>query len=61
MKSQVPVIFNDWLTLMESAYETLTKEQFYELEEKIKHEISHHRETSKRGGAVGIRDRRRGR
>jgi hypothetical protein len=43
MKSQVPVFFNDWLTLMETAFSTLTKEEFRELEEKIKKEIAFHR------------------
>jgi hypothetical protein len=43
MKSQVPVFFNDWLTLMETAFSTLTKEQFRELEEKIKKEIAFYR------------------
>ncbi len=61
MKSPVKILFEEWLTLMEGAYETLSKDEFLQLEEKIKHEISYHRETSKRGGAVGIRDRRRGR
>lgn len=61
MKSPVKILFEEWLTLMEGAYEELSKEQFYELEEKIKHEIAFHRQTSQRGRAMGERDRRRGR
>lgn len=43
MKSQVPVYFNDWLTLMEGAFERLTKKEFKELEDRIKKEIAFHR------------------
>jgi hypothetical protein len=39
MKSQVPVLFNEWLTLMERAFEVLSTEQFVELECKIQEEI----------------------
>lgn len=47
MKSQVPVFFDKWLTLMERAYEELTPEQFRELEEKIKKEIRHRRREAR--------------
>ena len=40
MKSQVPVLFDEWLTLMEKAYENLSKEEFSELEDKIRNEIA---------------------
>ena len=39
MKSPVKILFEEWLTLMEGAYETLSKDEFLQLEEKIKHEI----------------------
>jgi len=42
-KSQVPVFFDEWLTLMERADRQLTKEQFRELEDKIKFEIAFRR------------------
>lgn len=41
MKS--PAFFNEWLTLMEQAYETLSKEDFRKLEDKIIAEIDFHR------------------
>lgn len=43
MKSQVIPMFNEWLTLMERAYEILNKKEFRELENKIKAEIAYHR------------------
>lgn len=47
MKSQVPVLFDAWLTLMEEAYEKLSKIEFRQLEEKIKHEIAFRRRRKK--------------
>jgi hypothetical protein len=46
-KTPVSKIFQYWLTLMEQAYEQLTKEQFRELEEKIRYEINYHRGKKK--------------
>ena len=43
MKSQVPVFFDKWLTLMEEAWEALNYGQYKELEEKIRAEITYHR------------------
>lgn len=40
MKSQTITYFNDWLTLMEKAFESLPKNEFRELEEKIINEIT---------------------
>lgn len=40
MKSQVPVFFDEWLTLMERAFETLSLKEFEELENRIKTEIA---------------------
>ncbi len=42
-KSQVTHLFDQWLTLMEKANESLSKEEFRELEERIKYEIRWHR------------------
>jgi len=42
-KSLVGPLFNEWLTLMEKAYDTLNYHEFRELENKIKNEISFHR------------------
>jgi hypothetical protein len=43
VKSQIYDLFNQWLDLMEKAYTLCSKEEFHELEEKIKHEIRFHR------------------
>jgi len=48
MKSPAEPIFKEWLDLMERAYEICSKDQFYELEEKIKHEIRFHRQPKVR-------------
>jgi len=45
VKSQVSVFFNEWLDLMQEAYDQLTSEQFAELEEKILTEIKHARKN----------------
>jgi hypothetical protein len=45
MKSQITPLFNEWLTLMEKAYEQLSKDDFLKLEDKIKEEIAFHRKN----------------
>lgn len=40
MKSQVQPIFDQWLTLMEGAFEALSAEEFSQLEDKIRNEIT---------------------
>jgi len=42
-KTPVTRIFYEWLALMELAYNQLTREQFRQLEDKIKYEIAFHR------------------
>lgn len=48
MKSQVPVYFNKWLTLMEQAYEILDDTQWRELEDQIIAEIETSRKSKSR-------------
>jgi hypothetical protein len=43
MKSQIPVFFGRWLTLMEEAYWFLNRKEFLELEKKIKKEVAFRR------------------
>lgn len=52
MKSQVNVLFDRWLDLMEYAYDTLDFYEFVELEDKIRKEISHRRKNNKESGDV---------
>lgn len=46
-KSQIKTYFELWLTLMERAYEKLSKKEFRELEDKIRAEITFHRKRKK--------------
>jgi len=48
MKSPVNLLFEEWLTLMEKAYDELSFYEFRELEDKIKHEIYFHRQPKVR-------------
>lgn len=48
MKSQVPVLFDEWLTLMERAFEILNLDEFEQLEHKIEDEITRRRRSAKR-------------
>jgi hypothetical protein len=48
MKSLVNLLFDEWLTLMEKAYEVLSKEGFRLLEDKIKGEIAYSRRHKKK-------------
>lgn len=45
-KSSVTTHFNNWLSIMEQAYSELTAEEFRELEDKIRNEITHYRKNS---------------
>jgi predicted nucleotide-binding protein (sugar kinase/HSP70/actin superfamily) len=46
-KSKIKPLFDEWLTLMEKAYDILTFAEFRKLEDKIKDEIrAHHRRQS---------------
>jgi hypothetical protein len=47
MKSQIIPIFNEWLTLMERAFNDLSKVEFRQLEDKIRNEIAFHRKRKK--------------
>lgn len=40
MKSQCQPLFDEWLTLMEKAFELLSREEFSRLEDKIRNEIT---------------------